>query len=91
MCSESDDSHLHGIAFAELVAYMEDFCMEESISPVFKQADLVNLYQTRLEELGGRTRSHVHTSMLKLRLLSAFPDIKAYMQGCFLMMTFGLL
>ena len=28
VCIESDDSHLHGIAFAELVAFMEDFHME---------------------------------------------------------------
>ena len=36
VCNESDDSQLHGIAFAELVAFMEDFCMEQNISPVFK-------------------------------------------------------
>ena len=74
VCSGSDDSHLHRNAFAELVAYMEeDFRMEESISSVFKLADLAaKLYQTLVEEFGSRTRSHVHTSRLKLRLLSAF-------------------
>ena len=77
-CSESDDSHLHGIAFAELVAFMDDFRMEQNISPVFKLADLAKLYQTRLEELGGSTKSRVHTSRLKHRLLSALPDIKVY-------------
>ena len=45
VCSESDDSHLHGIAFAELVAFIEDFHMEQNISPVFKLADLAKLYQ----------------------------------------------
>ena len=88
VCNESDDSHLHGIAFAELVAFMEDFRMEQNISPVFKLADLAKLYQTRLEDLGGSTRSRVHTSRLKHRLLSAFPDIRVYMQGRSVMLTF---
>ena len=30
VCSESDDSHLHGIAFAELVAFMEDFAWNKA-------------------------------------------------------------
>lgn len=85
---ESDDSHLHGIAFAELVAFMEDFRMEQKISPVFKLADLAKLYQTRLEELGCSTGCRVHTSRLKQRLLLAFPDIKTYMQGRSVMLTF---
>ena len=88
VCNESDDSHLHGIAFAELVAFMEDFHMEQNISPVFKLADLAKLYQTCLEEFGGSTRSRVHTSRLKHRLLLAFPDIRAYMQGRSVMLTF---
>ena len=88
VCNESDDSHLHGIAFAELVAFMEDFRMEQNVSPVFKLADLAKLYQTRLEELGGSIGGRVHTSRLKHRLLSAFPDIRAYMQGRSLMLTF---
>ena len=86
--SESDYSHLHGIAFAELIAFMEDFHMEQNNSPVFKLADLAKLYKTRLKELGGSTKSRIHTSRLKYRLLSAFPDIKAYMQGRSVMLTF---
>ena len=88
VCSESDDSRLDGIAFAELVAFMDDFRMEQNISPVFKLADLAKLYQTHLEEHGGSTKSRVHTSRLKHRLLSAFPDITAYMQGRSVMLTF---
>ena len=52
---------LHGIAFAELVAYMEDFRMEGSVAPVFKLADLAHLYELLLEQLGGilgRPRSY---------------------------------
>ena len=39
---EENYSHLHGIAFAELVAYMEDMRDEESVS-VFKLTDMVSL------------------------------------------------
>ena len=72
---------LHGIAFAELVAFMVDFRAEEGVAPVFKLADLAHLYKTRLEQLSVATEGRVHTSRLKLRLLSVFPDLKAHVQG----------
>ncbi len=37
-----------GIAFAELVSYIEDSRMDDLFAPVFKLTDLVNLYSTRL-------------------------------------------
>ena len=33
----------HGIAFAELVSYIEEIRMDNLVSPVFKLTDLVNL------------------------------------------------
>ena len=62
--------------------------MKHNISPVFKLANLAKLYQT-LEELRGSAKSCLHTSRLKHRLLSAFPDIKAYMQERSVMLTFN--
>ena len=44
--AESDHSHLHGIAFADLVPFMEEFHMEQDVSPIFKLADLARLYKT---------------------------------------------
>ncbi len=73
-----DHADLHGIAF---VAYMEDFRMEGSVAPVFKLADLAHLYKLRLEQLGVVIEGRVHTSRLKLRLLSVFPDLRAHLQG----------
>lgn len=35
------DAHLHGILFAELVAYMQHFRMKEDIAPLLTLADLV--------------------------------------------------
>ncbi len=49
--SSVDDIN-HGIAFAGLVSYIEEVRMDSFIAPVFKLMDLVNLYRTRLEQLG---------------------------------------
>ena len=76
-----DHADLHGSAFAELVAYMEDFRMEGSVAPVFKFTDLAHLYKLRLEQLGVVIEGRVHISRLKLRLLSVFPDLRAHLQG----------
>ncbi len=84
-----DRADLHGTAFAELVAYIEDFRMEEGVAPVFKLADLANLYKIRLEQLGVANEGRVHTSRLKLRLLSVFPDLTAHLQGRNVMLSFN--
>jgi len=41
------DARLNGIAFAELVTFMEDTCKEEGIVPTFKLSDLTLVYKTR--------------------------------------------
>ena len=52
----SDDSDVHtvneGIAFAELVSYIEDSCMDTLVALVFKLTDKVNLYCIRLKQPG---------------------------------------
>ena len=84
----SSSSGIYSIAFAELVAYMEDFQTEASIAPVFKLADLAQMYKTRLEQLGVEIDGRVHTSRLKLRLLSVIPNLKATIQGKNVMLSF---
>ena len=49
---DGDYSCLHGIAFAELVAFLEDMKSDEDSAPVFKLTDIVQLYKVRLEQLG---------------------------------------
>ncbi len=68
---------------------MEDFRMEEGVAPVFKLADLAHLYKVRLEQLGVANEGRVHTSRLKLRLLSVFPDLTAHLQGRNVMLSFN--
>ena len=43
--NKSSDTHLHGIAFAELVAFMEDL-QKKDIAPVFKLTDLAFMCKT---------------------------------------------
>ena len=84
---DEDEARLHGIAFAELVAFMEDM-RSDGCAPVFKLADLADLYKTRLEQLGATVESRIHTTRLKLRLLSVLPDLRAYSKGRDMLLTF---
>ena len=47
----------------------------------FKLTDLANLYCTRLEQLGTHMTGHIHSTKLKNRILSYFPDMNAHTQG----------
>ena len=43
--------------------------------------DLANLYVTRLKQLGVDVETRVHTTRLKERILSYFPDMESHKQG----------
>ena len=43
---------MDAIVFAELVIYIEEARFEESTAPVFKLADMAELYSLRLQQLG---------------------------------------
>ena len=75
------EDHLHGIAFAELMLFMEDMHADEANAPVFKLSDVANIYRTRLRQLGAMVTNIIHTTRLKDRLLSELPDLGAYSQG----------
>ena len=77
---EENYSPLHGFAFAELVAYMEDMQDDESVY-VFKLTDIVSLYKKRMQQLGVTVGNRIHSTLLKVRLLSALPDLTAHVQG----------
>ena len=80
-CHEFDaDDVNHGIAFAELVSYMEETCKDDLIAPVFKLKDLTVLYGKRLNQLGTNISGRVHSTKLKDRILAYFPDIEAHKQ-----------
>ena len=82
-----EDAQPHGIAFAELVAFMEGR-RSDDCAPVFKLADLGNLYQVRLEQLGATEGNRIHTTRLKNRLLSELPGLLPHSQGRDTLLTF---
>ena len=49
--AESDDSHFQDIALAELVAFLEEFRMEQNVSPIFKLTDLQDCTKANLKSL----------------------------------------
>ncbi|KAG0721176.1 hypothetical protein GWK47_046968 [Chionoecetes opilio] len=75
------DKMNHGLAFAELVSYIEYTRMDSLVAPVFKLSDLVDLCTTRLEQLGTDVAGRVHSTDLKKRVLAYFPDMEAHKQG----------
>ena len=78
--NDEDDSCLHGIAFAELVAFLEGTNSDDSAA-VFKLTDIAQMYKTRVEQLGGIVATCIHTTRLNNRLLSVLPDLRAYLKG----------
>ena len=72
------DATISGIVFAELAMILEEARYEENIAPVFKLADLVKLYKSRLKQLQVETDEKEHSRRLKERLLKHLPDLRAY-------------
>jgi len=71
---------LHGIVFAELVSYIETYRGKLESRPIFKMADMKNLYIIRLNEF-GLDQVQVHTTRLKDRILAAIPDLRSQTEG----------
>ena len=69
------------IAFAELVSYIEDCRTDTLVAAVFRLKDLVNLYSTRLTQLGTNIVGCIHSTKLKDRILSYFQDTEAHKKG----------
>ena len=79
----SDDLKVrrHGIAFAQLVAYIDDMKCSDDTQPVFKLTQLADMYTTRLTQMGENVTARINTTKLKDRLLAHFPDMRAQLCG----------
>ena len=76
------ERQLHGIAFSELVVFIEQTTISNRKSiPVFKLSELNKIYCKRLEELGMVVTTRIHSTRLKNRILSQFEDFEAYTDG----------
>ena len=49
---------------------------------------MVSLYKKRLQQLGVTVGNGIHSTRLKIRLLSALPDLTAHVQGREILLTF---
>ena len=82
------DMFSKGIALAELLAYIEQARMDEAVAPVFKLADLARMYSKRLKQLGVEQDKRTHSTELKNRILSNFPDLTAHKEGRDVLLAF---
>ena len=75
------ERRVSAIVFTELVLYIEETSLDEETAPVFKFADLIQLYQSRMEQLEVSTDTRLHSTRLKHRLLAQFPDMQTHNKG----------
>lgn len=84
---KSSDEVLHGIALAELIAYIDE-AQSDEVSPVFRLADLLALYSARLKKLGLEKQGRIHSTRLKERILAHLPGIRAHTEGRDVLLAF---
>lgn len=79
---DTDDEHTIELVFIE-------GHMDAEMSPVFKLAELVQLYKSRMKQLAVKHDGRVHTTCLKQRLLAHFPNMCAQHQRCDVLLGFN--
>ena len=85
------ERQLHGIAFSELVAFIEETTMYSSDKKsLFKLSQLNKLYCDRLRELGVEVVGRIHSTRLKNRILSKFPGMNSYPDGREILLAFNV-
>ena len=78
----TDDEHIiEGLAFTELVMFIEEAYMDDETSPVFKLVKLTVIKFNAMEKLGVKQDFRMYTTCFKQRLLviywpSTEPSIK---------------
>ena len=55
---------------------------------MFKLTEIASLYKNRLQPLGVTVDNRIHSKRLKIRLLSALPDLTAHVPGREILLTF---
>ena len=86
---DDHDSKCHGIAFAELIAYIEEKkSLDENVC-IFKLADLSKMYVKRLEQFGVFLPSRLRSTTLKDRILGQFPDMTESKLGRQVLLAFN--
>ena len=69
------------------------YCVKLTHYLIYEDVDfcsnLISLYQTRLKQLGTKTTGRIHSTRLKERILSYFPDMQAIKQGREVLLVFN--
>jgi len=86
---DQSDNFNHGIALTELVAYIHETRMNSGVAPVLKLSDLVELYSSRLEQLGVQQNSCPHSTDLKNCILAQVSDFEASKEGRDVLLAFN--
>lgn len=84
---KSSDSLLNGLAFAELVSYIESHRESMESRPAFSMKNIKSLYISRIQKF-GIDEVQVHTTRLKNRILAAVPDLRSYNEGREVLLAF---
>ena len=83
---KAKEREVSGIVFA--ILYIEEARLDEETAQVFTLANLVELYQSRMQQLGVKLDTRVHSTLLKQRLLAQFPDMRAHTKGRDVLLVF---
>ena len=78
---KAKEREVSGIVFAELVLYIEETRLDGDTAQVFKLANLVEHYQSRMQHLGVELETKFHATRRKQRLLAQFTDMRAHTKG----------
>jgi hypothetical protein len=81
-----DKLSYEAIAFAELVSYIEDIRL--SNESIIKLSTVLQLYKSRLEQLGGDVSQRINVTRLKERLLAQISDLEAHKSNYEVVLSF---
>ena len=84
---KAKERHASGIVFAELVLYVEEARLYEETAQVFKLANIVELYQSRMQQLGVKLDTRDHSTRLKQILIAQIPDMRAHTKARYVLMV----
>ena len=64
--------------------------MDALVAPVFKLAVITNLYNNQLKQFGTVLTGRVHSTKLKYRIMTYFPDIEEHKPGRDVLLAFNV-
>ncbi|KAK2150502.1 hypothetical protein LSH36_403g03079 [Paralvinella palmiformis] len=86
---ENTDGVAHGLPLVGHIGYIKEVkSIDLSRAPIFKLADLLQLYTDRIKELDVDVAEHIHFTHLKERILANVAGLQAHKQGIDVILSF---